>query len=205
MLCKLPWYTIIKAILRGVASMNEKDRRVLKTKDALKKALLRLVCFKEPGSISIKELTETAAINRATFYDHYADIYELYDDVEQDAIDKIRDALLEKEFTDRASIYRAVIDVVQSSPDTFMVLMRDGSSGSFEEAMAQIFEMSYLQNELTENELESFSQDRRFLLAYHTQGCIGMLKKWIKEGCRYPQDDLIAKMIGADEVLHSLF
>ena len=74
--------------------MNEKDRRVRKTKDALKKALLHLVCFKEPGSISIKELTETAAINRATFYDHYADIYELYDDVEQDALDKIRMALM---------------------------------------------------------------------------------------------------------------
>lgn len=185
--------------------MNEKDRRVLKTKESLKKALLQLVCFKEPGSISIKELTETAAINRATFYDHYADIYELYDDVEQDAIEKIRKALMEGEFPDRASIYRAVIDVVQSSADTFMVLMRDGSSGSFEEAMAQMFEMSYLQNELTENQLESFSDDRRFLLAYHTQGCIGMLKKWIKGGCRYPQDELIRRMNDADEALHTLF
>lgn len=185
--------------------MNEKDRRVRKTKDALKKALLHLVCFKEPGSISIKELTETAAINRATFYDHYADIYELYDDVEQDALDKIRTALMEEEFPDRASIYRAVIDVLQSSPDTFMVLMREGSSGSFEETMAQMFEMTYLKNELTEHGLESFSDTRRFLLAYHTQGCIGLLKKWIREGCRYPKDEIVQRMMDADDALHTLF
>lgn len=185
--------------------MNTKDRRVLKTKEALKKALLELVCYKEPGSISIKELTEAAAIHRATFYDHYRDIYELYDEVEQDALEKIRRALMDREFPDRAAIYRAVIDVIQSNVDTFMVMMRDGSSGTFEEAMAQIFEMSYLQNELTENHLESFSEDRRFLLAYHTQGCIGLVKKWIKEGCRYPKEEIAARMMDADRALHTLF
>ncbi|MBQ1251326.1 MAG: TetR/AcrR family transcriptional regulator [Firmicutes bacterium] len=185
--------------------MNEKDRRVLKTKEALKGALLRLTCFKEPGSISIKELTEAAGMNRSTFYDHYRDVYELYDEVEQDALAKVRGALTEGEFPDRGAIYCAVIDVLQSSADTFMVLMRDGSNGSFEEAMAQMFEMAYLQNELTENQLESFSEDRRFLLAYHTQGCIGILKKWIKEGCRYPKEELVKRMCDADTALHSLF
>ena len=199
------WYTIKNRGNGRKPKMNEKDRRVRKTKDALKKALLHLVCFKEPGSISIKELTETAAINRATFYDHYADIYELYDDVEQDALDKIRTSLMEEEFPDRASIYRAVIDVLQSSPDTFMVLMREGSSGSFEETMAQMFEMAYLKNELTEHDLESFSDTRRFLLAYHTQGCIGLLKKWIREGCRYPKEEIVQRMMDADEALHTLF
>lgn len=185
--------------------MNENDRRVRKTKESLKKALMQLVCRKEPGSITIKELTEAASINRATFYDHYADIYELYDDVERDALEKIRTALMENDFPDRAAIYRAVIDVMQSNVDTFMVLMRDGSNGSFEESMAQIFEMSYLRNELTDHYLDSFSEDRRFLLAYHTQGCIGLVKKWIKEGCRYPKEEIVARMTDADGALHTLF
>ena len=185
--------------------MNEKDRRVLKTKESLKGALLRLTCFKEPGSISIKELTEAAGMNRSTFYDHYHDVYELYDEVEQDALAKVRGALMDREFPDRGAIYCAVIDVLQSSADTFMVLMREGSSGSFEETMAQMFEMTYLKNELTEHDLESFSDTRRFLLAYHTQGCIGLLKKWIREGCRYPKEEIVQRMMDADDALHTLF
>lgn len=184
--------------------MKTEDRRVRRTKEALKKALLQLVCSKEPGSISIKELTEAASVHRGTFYEHYHDIYELYDEVERDALEKIRAALTESDFPDRGAIYEAVIDVLQSHADTFMVLMRDGSGSSFEESVAQIFEMSYLQNELTENRLESFSEERRFFLTYHVQGCIAMMKKWIKEGCRYPKEELVAHMNGADKALHSV-
>lgn len=183
---------------------NEDDLRIRKTKDALKKALLRLVCSKEPGSISITELTTAAGVHRATFYSHYHDIYELYDEVEQDALEKVRVALIEPEFSDRAAIYDTVIDVLQSNADTFMILMRDSSSGSFEEAMVDCFEMSYLQNELTNHRVEAFSEERRFFLTYHVRGCIGMVKKWIREGCRYPKERLGAHMNEADRALHAI-
>ena len=39
--------------------------------------------------VSVKELTETADVHRVTFYAHYRDIYELYDDLKGQALREI--------------------------------------------------------------------------------------------------------------------
>ena len=47
------------------------DRRVRKTKKQLRLALMELLAEKSAKSISVRELTERADINRGTFYIHY--------------------------------------------------------------------------------------------------------------------------------------
>ena len=49
------------------------DRRVRKTKKQLRLALMELLAEKSAKSISVRELTERADINRGTFYIHYRD------------------------------------------------------------------------------------------------------------------------------------
>ena len=49
------------------------DRRILRTRQALRGALLELVKEKSFESISVEEITERANLGRATFYLHYKD------------------------------------------------------------------------------------------------------------------------------------
>lgn len=60
------------------------DQRVLRTKNALKSALLCCVKEKDFDSVNVAELCNKANINRVTFYTHYHDKYELLDDIFQD-------------------------------------------------------------------------------------------------------------------------
>jgi len=53
------------------------DRRILKTRRAIRDALISILEEKEIGSITIKEIAERASVNRKTFYAHYASIAEL--------------------------------------------------------------------------------------------------------------------------------
>ena len=53
------------------------DRRIRRTQNNLKKALLSLLQTKNINEISIRELAELADINRGTFYLHYRDPYDL--------------------------------------------------------------------------------------------------------------------------------
>ena len=53
------------------------DRRVRKTKKQLRLALMELLAEKSAKSISVRELTERADINRGTFYIHYRDVGDL--------------------------------------------------------------------------------------------------------------------------------
>ncbi len=57
------------------------DRRIYKTKEALKAALVALLKEKDLNKITVKELCERANINRGTFYTHYQDQIDLYNSV----------------------------------------------------------------------------------------------------------------------------
>ncbi len=63
--------------------MNE-DKRIIKTKQNLKTALLSLLEEKDFEQISVKEICERAKTSRITFYTHYTDKFELIDTVIQE-------------------------------------------------------------------------------------------------------------------------
>ena len=53
------------------------DPRIRRTRLALQQALAKLLQEKEFDKISVQDITETATVNRATFYDHYTDKFAL--------------------------------------------------------------------------------------------------------------------------------
>ncbi len=65
--------------------MSSLDPRVLRSKQSMKKALLRLIKKKHFAAISISEITEEAGLSRPTFYLHYTSkedlLFDYYDDI----------------------------------------------------------------------------------------------------------------------------
>ncbi|MBQ6164514.1 MAG: TetR/AcrR family transcriptional regulator [Clostridia bacterium] len=69
--------------------MEEKvDRRVIKTKERIREVFIDLLAEKPIKSITVKELSERADINRATFYLHYEDVFDLQARLEDDALEQ---------------------------------------------------------------------------------------------------------------------
>lgn len=62
------------------------DRRILRSKEALRRALLELMERKSFSSVSITEIVELANYNRGTFYTHYESKEMLLDDIIADLI-----------------------------------------------------------------------------------------------------------------------
>lgn len=63
------------------------DRRVLKTKRAIHKAMTQLAAEKDINDISVKEIADLADINRKTFYNYYTGVYQLVDEIENEIVD----------------------------------------------------------------------------------------------------------------------
>ena len=57
---------------------NGKDRRVQRTQQLLQGGLRTLLGQKPMEEIAVLDITEAANVNRATFYDHYADKLDLF-------------------------------------------------------------------------------------------------------------------------------
>ncbi len=63
------------------------DRRIMKTKNSIKKTFLALIEKKPLEKITVLEVCKIADIGRGTFYLHYHDIYDLYQQLENEVLD----------------------------------------------------------------------------------------------------------------------
>ena len=64
------------------------DLRTKRTRAAIKRAFMTLRAKKTLEKITVKELSELAEINKATFYLHYQDIYDLSDKIENELLEE---------------------------------------------------------------------------------------------------------------------
>ena len=71
--------------------MEGADRRVRRTKSRLRQALAQLLLEKDLSSITVRELTELADVNRGTFYTHYKDLYDMLEQMENEMFQELED------------------------------------------------------------------------------------------------------------------
>ena len=55
--------------------------------------MLELLKEKDARSITVRELTQRADVNRGTFYAHYKDVFDLLDQMEQDLFQRLTQLL----------------------------------------------------------------------------------------------------------------
>lgn len=83
------------------------DLRERKTKRAITDAFLQLRAKKPLERITVKELSELAEISKATFYLHYKDIYDLSEQLQNEVIEDIMNAVVQDE--------AALLDMTQTA------------------------------------------------------------------------------------------
>lgn len=75
--------------------MKQLDLRVIKTKEALKEALMLLLKQKSLTSISVTEICRLAKVNRGTFYTHYGQVENLFEEYFKEIMQNLKDSYLE--------------------------------------------------------------------------------------------------------------
>lgn len=78
--------------------METTDKRVLRTKSAIRKAFNQLVQKKEMSDISVSELTQAANITRSTFYMYYDSVAAVRDQIENEIIACIDKVMSEQDW-----------------------------------------------------------------------------------------------------------
>ncbi len=65
---------------------NPQDRRAKRTAMQIKETMFSFMQKKAIHEITVSEICKVCQINRATFYDHYRDVFDLVQDMEQDML-----------------------------------------------------------------------------------------------------------------------
>ena len=72
---------------------RKQDRRVVKTKRAIHMAFASLLSQKDLNDITVRDIADLADINRKTFYNYYAGVYAVLDEIENEVVSTLENAL----------------------------------------------------------------------------------------------------------------
>jgi AcrR family transcriptional regulator len=103
------------------------DRRVQKTKRAIRNAFAKLMTEKDIDDITIIELAEAADINRKTFYNYYSGVYQVVEEIERDIMNSYERLLGDVQFEKAMDAPYALFDkfsrLVNVDPEFFGYLL----------------------------------------------------------------------------------
>jgi AcrR family transcriptional regulator len=127
------------------------DRRVKYTKMVIKESFIKSLRQKPISKITVKEICEYADVNRATFYTHYKDQYDLLQQIENEIIEDINRYLRDYDITDIRDIklvpldlLEKITDYVAKNADVFDLLLNLNGDIKFQQEVIKIIASSFI-------------------------------------------------------------
>ena len=172
------------------------DRRVKYTKMVIRQSFIKLLKQKNISKISIKEICEDADINRATFYAHYKNQYDLLKQIENETIDEINQYISSYDFKNKNNVstvgIEKILEYVKENSQLFDLLLNSNGDTHFQQEIIKIIGKQHF-IPIKENNLLK-KEDSEYIFHFLASGSICTIQKWLKEGMKKPISE-IARLI----------
>ena len=185
--------------------MNEKgiDRRVRKTQRQLRLALAQLMRQKPVQKITVRELADLVDINRATFYLHYRDVFDLLRQIEEDLAREFNQ-IIETHQADLSQgvllpLLRDLLSNIRDNADLVQVLLSENGDISFINRLKDFLRTVCLTH-YTAVRGQPSDAHFEYSFSYMVSGCIGLLQRWLDGGMPESCDEMA--MLTEQLILH---
>ena len=161
------------------------DARVRYTKMVITQSFIKLLGTKSVNRITVKEICEAAELNRATFYKHYLDVYDLLDKMEAQFLEELFSVLRSRENTTVKDLLTFIMVNFKAEEETYKALCSTNGDPSFP---AKIFEACHditLAESILDGKNLSAAQ-KEWAYRFAANGCNGILNQWIVGGMKEP-------------------
>ena len=148
-----------------------------RTQKALHDSLAELLLEKPIKNIKVQELTDRAGIHRLTFYKYYQDIYDLYEQMQQNLIADMGYLMIEHNHEEGEIFYKHLIEYVDANRNVFRVLFNLNPS----------YQMYY-----------------QFMIALEEKGKLIWLSSqvvWVNSGFTESRSEIIKMLCTMDKIL----
>lgn len=168
------------------------NRRVKLSKKMLKEALISLLESKDIYKISIRELCELADVNRTTFYKYYGSQFDLLNDLENDSLKLINEAI-DKNVENREQILVVICRYLEQNITISKLLLNNNVDPTFPEKLFSLNSIQdiyakYVSCPNTDEEMNMYMYN------YITYGIYQVIRIWINNESR-EKADVFAKRL----------
>ena len=177
--------TIIREVnymTQGQGSTTE-DRRIKYTKRVIKEALIDLLQSKPVEKISVKELCESADVNRSTFYAHFSDPEDVLHRIEQETYSELTAYISELYIEGEGAatkILVSVFDYIRKNEGILRVLLSENAAPDFGRSVVRIASDQAAIEWSARITADTDTLDSAFI--FIVNGAIGIIRKWLDDG-----------------------
>jgi len=186
-------------------SGNKDDRRVRKTKKALREGLVELLNQKSIQSITVRELTDKVDIHRSTFYANFKDVYELYSHMEDTIIQEISD-IVSVDCTFKPDIFfNGLLDYVNRNREISRLFFGGNISASFFERITDMFKNACTDYWCKEYNVTNISDEMDYYVQFSLSGSLGVVGLWVSRDFEHPVETLVTMLANIDCNMGEMF
>jgi AcrR family transcriptional regulator len=161
------------------------DRRIRKTKKALRDGLTKLMLEKSIKDISVKELTEEVDLNRGTFYLHYRDIFDMVEQIETEMMKEFVNVMESHHPTklggEPLRLLQDIFNFLKENATMCDALLSSNGDIAFVNKVKDV-----VRNKCQNDWFRLFNPKKSDRFEYYydffISGCLGMFQTWLKNG-----------------------
>lgn len=173
---------------------KKEDRRVIRTKKAIRSAFAALLSEKDYNDITVTDIADRADINRKTFYNYYRNTEELVKDIENEAIATfdtiLNDLKVHNILNDPALIVTRISDAVNNNLDYFRDFLIMSKNAALFSRIAGSLKLQIKRILAEQDVLNPLKAE--ILSIYITSGTLSVYREWIFNGEQEPREELDA-------------
>ncbi|MBU9674947.1 TetR/AcrR family transcriptional regulator [Planococcus sp. CP5-4] len=182
------------------------DLRVVRTKQAIRSALIALIEKKGFEAMSVKDITEKANINRGTFYSHYEDKFDLMDKCQQQLIEEMEIKIIRnipqliegmkqsKEGAVPFAVPVPLFEFLHHNKSLMKALLGPKGDAGFQVKMKEFLRTALFERNKDVLVAGNLLVPPRYLSSYIASAHIGVIQEWLNGDTDEPPEE-IARII----------
>lgn len=170
---------------------HKEDQRVIITKRILKDSFVSLLKEKSIYKITIRELCDTAGINRSTFYKYYSSQYDLLQEMENEILSRVNYSLSLiniKDNSDNREMLKVILHLLEENVEFSRLLVNNNVDPEFPKKLINLPQIqSYISYQLKPKYTNSQID---YISAFIIYGGYQIIQRWINKNHREPANEM---------------
>ena len=172
-------------------SLNAKLK--LTTKEIFMKSLLDLCKIKPVKKITVKDIVDTSGAARQTFYNHFADKYDLINYVYKYNVN-----IIFKEYNETMDFYECIYKIYKFFIDNkqyFLHISRMECQNNFKDYLFENTRKFYINAVINQDGEDEVDYRLKYIIDSTCYGAIGLCMDWMKNNMNETPEKMAAKIV----------
>ena len=158
------------------------DKRIVKTKNAIRTAFKELVQVKDMADITISELTEKAGVTRSTFYMYYDSVGAVRNDIENVILQHIEKIMSEQNLVQSMlnpyPLFYAITNEINKYDEYNRYILSSNNSGELLDKLKKLVIDAFVSTMQKNTQIHVNVAKAKYVAAFCTAGICETFKMW---------------------------